>query len=57
MYCPDSEKVEKIGNLGRTKGYNNRAPLVNSGRVQNLGGVMYKKVDERGRLQITVLTK
>ena len=31
--------------------------MVKSGRLQNLGGVTYKKVDERGRLYITVLMK
>ena len=50
-------KVGKLVNLGRKTGYINRATLVKSGRVQNLGGVAYKKVDKRGRLRITLLTK
>ena len=50
-------KVRNLGNLGKTTGYIHRAPLVKSVRVYNLGGVTYKKVDERGRLHITVLTK
>ena len=31
--------------------------MVNSGRVQNMGGVMYKKVNGRGRLHITFTNK
>ena len=50
-------KVGKMVTLGRTTGYIHRAPLVKSGREQNLGGVTYDKVDEQGRLHITVLTK
>ena len=50
-------KVRNLGNLGRTTGYIIRVPLVKSGRVQNLGGVTYEKVDEQGRFNITVLTK
>ena len=50
-------KVGKMVNLGRTTGYIYRAPLVKSGREQNLGGVTYEKFDEQGRLHITVLTK
>ena len=50
-------KVVKLGNLGRTTGYIHRAELVKSGSVQNLGGVTYEKVEKRGRLHITVLTK
>ena len=33
------------------------AALVKSGRVQNLGGVMHKKVDEWGRLHMKVPKK
>ena len=43
-----------MGNLGRTTGWINRVALVNISRVQNLGGVTYEKVNERGRLQINV---
>ena len=46
-----------MDNLGKTAGYIHRAPLVKSIRVQNLGGVKYKKVDKWSRLHITVLTK
>ena len=50
-------KIGKLSNLVRTTGWIHRATLVKSGRVKNLGGVMYEKVDEWGRLHITVLTK
>ena len=50
-------KVGNLGNLGRTTGYIHRAALVKRGRVHNLGGVTYEKVDEQGRLHITVLKK
>ena len=46
-----------MGNLGRKTGYIHRAPLVKSGRVQNMGGVTFEKVDEWGRSHITALTK
>ena len=50
-------KVEKLGNLGRTTEYIHRAALVKSGRVQNLGGVTYEKVEKRGGLHSMVLKK
>ena len=50
-------KVGKIDNPGRTTGWIHRAALVKSGRVQNLGGVTYETIDERGRLHITVSKK
>ena len=46
-----------MGNLGRTTGYIKSAPLVKSGRVQNLGVVTYSNVDEQDLLHITILTK
>ena len=50
-------KVGNMGNLGRKTGYIHRAELVKSGRVQNLGGITYENIDERGGLHIAVLTK
>ena len=48
-------KVGKLGaKLVRTTGWVHRAELVKSGRVHNLGVVTYKKVDEQGRLHITL---
>ena len=38
-------KVGKLGNLGRRMGYIHREVLVKSGRVHNMGGVTYEKVD------------
>ena len=50
-------KVGKLGNLGRTTGWIHREALVNSGRVTNMGGVTYKKVDEPGWLHIPLPKK
>ena len=50
-------KVGNLGNLGRTTRWIHRAALVKSGRVQNLGGVTYDKVEKRGRLKIIVPKK
>ena len=50
-------KVRNLNNLGRTTRWIHREVLVKSGRVQDMGGVMYNKVDKQGRLHITVLTK
>ena len=47
-------KVGNLGNLGWTTGYIYKAELVKSGRVQNLGVVMYDKVDKQGRFYTTV---
>ena len=50
-------KVENLGNMGRTTGWIHRLVLVKSGRKQNMGVVTYRKVDERGRLHITITKK
>ena len=50
-------KVGNLGNMVRTMGYIHRALLVNTGRVQNLGGVAYENFNEWGRLHINVITK
>ena len=47
-------KVGKIVNLGRTTIWIHRLMLVKSGRAHTLGGGMYKKFDEQGRLHITL---
>ena len=41
-------------NLRRTTVWIHRVELVKNGRVQNMGGVKYKKVDDLGKLHITV---
>ena len=50
-------KVRNMVNLGRTTVWIHRVLLVKSGRVQNLGGITYDKVNERGRLRITLPKK
>ena len=50
-------KVEKMRNMGRTTEWIHREELVRSGRVNNLGCVMYGNIDERGRLYITIPKK
>ena len=50
-------KVGKSGRYGKDDGMDLRAALVYSRRVQNMGCVAYKKVNEQGRLHITVTKK
>ena len=50
-------KVRKLDNLGRMTGWIHRVALVKSGRVKNLGCIMYERFDKRGRLHIIVPNK
>ena len=47
-------KVGKLGKVGRKTGWIHILALIKSVRVQNLGSITYEKVDEQGRLHITV---